>query len=44
MEITIPFYGHQLIGEGADADLLNALSEACEKLETQAVKSQDQMA
>ncbi len=39
VEITIQFYGHQLIGEGSDADLLNALSEACEKLETQAVKN-----
>ncbi len=39
VEITIQFYGHQLVGEGSDADLLNALSEACEKLETQAVKT-----
>jgi putative sigma-54 modulation protein len=39
VEITIQFYGHQLAGEGSDADLLNALSEACEKLETQAVKT-----
>lgn len=39
VEITIQFYGHQLVGEGSDADLLNALSEACEKLETQAVKA-----
>jgi len=39
VEITIQFYGHQLVGEGSDADLLNALSAACEKLETQAVKS-----
>lgn len=39
VEITIQFYGHQLVAAGSDADLLNALSEACEKLETQAVKS-----
>jgi putative sigma-54 modulation protein len=38
-EITIQFYGQQLVGAGSDADLLNALSQACEKLETQALKN-----
>jgi putative sigma-54 modulation protein len=38
-EITIQFYGHQLVGVGSDADLSNALSQACEKLETQALKN-----
>jgi putative sigma-54 modulation protein len=39
VEITVQYYGHQLIGKGSDTDLLNALSEACEKLEIQAVKT-----
>jgi putative sigma-54 modulation protein len=39
VEITIQYYGQQLVGEGSDPDLLNALSQACEKLETQAVKN-----
>src|SRR5580698_1289618 len=38
-EITIPFYEHQLIGLGSDADVFTALCEALEKLETQAVKN-----
>jgi len=38
-EITIPFYEHQLVGIGSDADLFTALSEALDKLETQAVKN-----
>ena len=38
-EVTIQFYEHQLVGIGSDADLFMALSEALEKLETQAVKN-----
>jgi putative sigma-54 modulation protein len=38
-EITIPFYDHQLIGLGSDADLFTSMSEALDKLETQAVKT-----
>jgi putative sigma-54 modulation protein len=38
-EITIPFYEHQLVGIGSDADVFTALCEALEKLETQAVKN-----
>jgi putative sigma-54 modulation protein len=39
VEITLPFYEHNLVGLGADADLPNALFEAIDKLETQAVKN-----
>jgi putative sigma-54 modulation protein len=39
VEITIPFYEHQLVGLGSDADLFTALTEALEKLETQALKN-----
>lgn len=39
VEITIPFYEHQLIGLGSNADLFTALSDALEKLEIQAVKN-----
>ena len=38
-EVTVQFYDHQLVGNGSDADLLNALTEAIGKLETQAVKT-----
>jgi len=38
-EITIPFYDHQLIGLGSDADLFTSMSQALDKLETQAVKT-----
>jgi putative sigma-54 modulation protein len=38
-EITIQFYDHQLAGNGSDAELLNALTQALAKLETQAVKT-----
>jgi putative sigma-54 modulation protein len=37
-EITIRFYDHQLAGEGVNADLFTALSEALLKIEKQAVK------
>jgi putative sigma-54 modulation protein len=39
VEITIPFYEHQLVGLASDADLFTALYEALEKLEVQAVKN-----
>lgn len=38
-EVTIPFYDHQLVGIGSDADVFTALCEALDKLETQAVKN-----
>ncbi len=38
-EVTIQFYDHQLVAQGSDADLFTALSEALDKLETQAVKN-----
>lgn len=38
-EVTVQFYDHQLVGLGADADLFTALSQALDKLETQAVKT-----
>src|ERR1700691_5473522 len=38
-EVTIQFYDHQLVGIGSDADLFTGLSEALDKLETQAVKN-----
>jgi len=37
-EITLQFYDHQLVGEGADTDLYTAMSIALDKLESQAVK------
>jgi putative sigma-54 modulation protein len=40
-EITIPFYDHQLIGLGADVDLFTSMSQALDKLETQAVKTRN---
>ena len=40
-EITLPFYDHQLIGLGSDADLFTSLSHALDKLETQAVKTRN---
>jgi putative sigma-54 modulation protein len=38
-EVTVQFYDHQLVGNGSDADLLNALTQALGKIETQAVKT-----
>lgn len=37
-EITLPFYDHELVGIGSDADLFTALMGALDKLEKQAVK------
>jgi len=37
-EITLPFYDHDLVCIGSDGDVFNALTEALEKLEKQAVK------
>jgi putative sigma-54 modulation protein len=36
-EVTLQFYDHQLVGEGADTDLYTAMSVALDKLEKQAV-------
>ena len=38
-EVTVQFYDHQLAGNGSDAELLNALTQALAKIETQAVKT-----
>jgi putative sigma-54 modulation protein len=38
-EVTLPFYEHQLVGIGSDADLFTAIYEALDKLEAQAVKN-----
>jgi putative sigma-54 modulation protein len=38
-EVTIHFYDHELVGNGSDPDLLNALVQALGKIETQAVKT-----
>ena len=38
-EITVQFYDHQLVGLGSNSDAFTAISEALEKLETQAVKN-----
>jgi putative sigma-54 modulation protein len=37
-EITLRYYGHQLVGAGSDGDIFNAMSGALAKLEKQAVK------
>lgn len=37
-EVTLPFYDHQLVTVGSNADLFTALMETLEKLEKQAVK------
>jgi len=39
VEVTLPYYEHELVGKGSDADLLNALFEAIDKIEKQAVKN-----
>jgi putative sigma-54 modulation protein len=38
-EVTVQFYDHQLVGNGSDPDLMNALTQALGKIETQAVKT-----
>lgn len=38
IELTVNFYDHSLVGEGADSDLDTALCQAVEKLEKQVVK------
>src|SRR5436305_7938423 len=41
VEIIMNFYDHSLVGEGADADLTVALTQAAEKLEKQLLKQRD---
>lgn len=41
VEIIMNFYDHPLVGEGADADLNVALTQAAEKLEKQLIKHRD---
>ena len=38
-EVTIHYYGHELVGAGSNADLFTSLHSAIEKLEKQAVKA-----
>src|SRR5437879_5091441 len=38
VEITLQFYDHQLVSEGADSDLFTAMTAALAKMEHQAVK------
>src|SRR5947209_18796988 len=38
-EVTIHYYGHELVGAGSNADLFTAIHSAIEKLEKQAVKA-----
>jgi len=38
IELSVNFYDHSLVGEGADSDLDTALCQALEKLEKQVVK------
>jgi ribosome hibernation promoting factor len=38
IEIIVNFYDHSLVGEGADTDLANSLTQAVDKLEKQVVK------
>ncbi len=40
-EVTVPFYDHEFVGLGADADLFTSMSQALDKLEKQAVKTRD---
>ena len=41
VEITMNFYDHALVGEGADADLPNAVTAAIDKLEKQLLKQRE---
>ena len=38
-EVTVNYYGHQLVGLGSNTDLFTAIHAAAEKLEKQAVKA-----
>jgi putative sigma-54 modulation protein len=38
-EVTVHFYDHELVGKGSEPDLLNSLTQALGKIETQAVKT-----
>ncbi len=38
-EVTVNYFGHQLVGLGSSADLFTAINSAAEKLEKQAVKA-----
>ena len=38
-EVTVNYYGHQMVGVGANSDLFTAIHSAIEKLEKQAVKT-----
>jgi putative sigma-54 modulation protein len=38
VEITVPYHGHELVGEGSDNDLFTAIHAAVGKLEKQALR------
>jgi putative sigma-54 modulation protein len=38
-EVTVNYYGHQLVGVGSSSDLFTAIHSAAEKLEKQALKA-----
>ncbi|HWB83366.1 MAG TPA: ribosome-associated translation inhibitor RaiA [Bryobacteraceae bacterium] len=38
-EVTVSYYGHQLVGLGSNADLFTAIHSAVERLEKQALKA-----
>jgi len=40
-EATVHYYNHQLVGLGASSDLFNAIHEAAEKLEKQALRTRE---
>ncbi len=37
-EVTVPYHGHDLVGQASDGDLFNAIHAAVGKLEAQAIK------
>jgi putative sigma-54 modulation protein len=41
VEVTVNYFGHQLVGLGSNSDLFTAISGAAEKLEKQAVKARE---
>src|SRR5579884_1267766 len=43
VEVTVPYYEHQLVGVASDADLFTALWGALEKLEAQALKNRGKL-
>lgn len=40
-EVTVPYHGHDLVGQASDVDLFSAIHAAVGKLETQAIKTKE---